>query len=192
MRVNEYFDKVVVINLDRRQDRMEQLDPQLKKLGIEYERFSAIDGKAQGISPIDAGRLSHIEVMKQVTGLTLILEDDALFVDEFNERFEQVMPSLPSNWDIFYLGALVDKKTGKLKAVNEHWHRQIVSTGTQAYCVNPEKLNYFIEEQTKSDLHVDVCFRVLAEHTNAYITQPNLVTQFPSYSDLRMKEVNDF
>jgi GR25 family glycosyltransferase involved in LPS biosynthesis len=136
--------------------------------------------------------MSHIEVMKQVTGLTLILEDDAFFVDDFNERFEQVMPSLPSNWDIFYLGALVDKKTGKLIPVNNHWHKQVISTGTQAYCVNPEKLDYFIEEQTKSDLHVDVCFRVLAEHTNAYIAQPNLVTQFPSYSDLRMMEVNDF
>ena len=192
MRVNEYFDKVVVINLDRRQDRMEQLDPQLKRLGIEYERYSAIDGLAEGINPIHAGRMSHIEVMKQVTGLTLILEDDALFVDDFNQRFEEVMPDLPSDWDIFYLGALVDRTSGKLIPVNKHWHRQVVSTGTQAYCVNPKKLEYFIQEQTKSDLHVDVCFRVLAEHTNAYIAQPNLVTQFPSYSDLRMMEVNDF
>jgi len=43
MKVNEFFDKVVVINLDRRTDRMETLDAQLKELGIEYERFSAID-----------------------------------------------------------------------------------------------------------------------------------------------------
>jgi GR25 family glycosyltransferase involved in LPS biosynthesis len=43
MKVNEFFDKVVVINLDRRTDRMEILDAQLKELGIEYERFSAID-----------------------------------------------------------------------------------------------------------------------------------------------------
>jgi GR25 family glycosyltransferase involved in LPS biosynthesis len=192
MKVNDYFDKVVVINLDRRTDRMEQLDPQLKALGIEYERYSAIDGLAEGINPIHAGRMSHIEVMKQVTGKTLILEDDAYFVEGFQEGFDKVMPSLPDDWDIFYLGALVDRTSGKLTKVNEHWHRQVVSTGTQAYCVNPKKLDYFIEEQTKSDLHVDVCFRVLAEHTNAYITQPNLVTQFPSFSDLRMKEVNDF
>ena len=192
MRVNEYFDKVVVINLDRRTDRMEKLGAQLDKLGIEYERFSAIDGKEQGISPVDAGRLSHIEVMKQATGNVLILEDDAYFVDNFQERFDESMDWLPQDWDIFYLGVLVPKNTGKLLPVNEHWSRQVMSNGQQAYCVNPKKLDYFIEEQSKSDLHIDVCFRVLAEHTKAYVAQPNLVTQFPSYSDLRLKEVNDF
>ena len=192
MRVNEYFDKVVVINLDRRTDRMERLGTQLQELGIEYERFSAIDGKAQGISPIDAGRLSHIEVMKQVSGNVLILEDDAHFVDNFQERFDETIESLPQNWDIFYLGVWLPKSTGKLLPVNKHWTRQVMSNGQQAYCVNPKKLDYFIEEQIKTDLHVDVCFRVLAEHTNAYVAQPNLVTQFPSYSDLRLKEVNDF
>jgi hypothetical protein len=34
--------------------------------------------------------------------------------------------------------------------------------------------------------------RVFAEKYQALIAQPNLVTQFPSYSDLREKEVDDF
>jgi len=83
MRVNEFFDKVVVINLDRRTDRMETLDAQLKELGIEYERFSAVDAVAEGIDPIQACRQSHIQVLEQSEGLTLILEDDALFMENF-------------------------------------------------------------------------------------------------------------
>jgi GR25 family glycosyltransferase involved in LPS biosynthesis len=193
MKINEYFDRVVVINLDRRPDRMEILGPQLDELGIQYERFSAIDGKERGISPVLAGKLSHVEVLKGQNGQkVLILEDDANFVDDFNEKFSEVMQTLPEDWDIFYLGALVDKHTGKLERVNDHWHRQVVSTGTQAYCVNPSKVNYFIEKQLEWDGFVDVCYRVLASETNAYITQPNLVTQFPSYSDLREREVDDF
>jgi GR25 family glycosyltransferase involved in LPS biosynthesis len=193
MRVNEFFDKVVVINLDRRTDRMEQLVPQLKELGIEYERFSAVDGKELDISPIIAGTMSHVQVLKKYQDQKiLVLEDDALFVDDFNEKFEEVMQTIPADWDIFYLGALLPKNTGKVTPVNEHWTRQVFTTGSQAYCINRARVNYFIENLDGYEWYIDIGLRVFAEKYNAYITQPNLVTQFPSYSDLRLEEVNDF
>jgi GR25 family glycosyltransferase involved in LPS biosynthesis len=193
MRVNEFFDKVVVINLDRRTDRMEQLVPQLKELGIEYERFSAVDGKELDISPIIAGTMSHVQVLKKYQDQKiLVLEDDALFVDDFNEKFEEVMQTLPADWDIFYLGALLPKNTGKVTPVNEHWTRQVFTTGSQAYCINLARVNYFIENLDGYEWYIDIGLRVFAEKYNAYITQPNLITQFPSYSDLRLEEVDDF
>ena len=193
MRVNEFFDKVVVINLDRRTDRMEKIDAQLKELGIEYERFSAVDGKELGINPIFAGTMSHVEVLKNNRdSRILVLEDDAQFVDNFNEKFEEVMQTLPNDSDIFYLGALLPKSTGKVTPVNQHWARQVMTTGSQAYCINPARVNYFIENLDGYEWYIDIGLRVFAEKYNAYIAQPNLVTQFPSYSDLRLKEVNDF
>jgi len=193
MRVNEYFDKVVVINLDRRTDRMEQLVPQLEKLGIQYERHSAVDGKELGINPIFAGTMSHVEVLKNNRdSRILVLEDDAQFIDNFNEKFEEVMQTLPNDSDIFYLGALLPKSTGKVTPVNQHWARQVMTTGSQAYCINPARVNYFIENLDGYEWYIDIGLRVFAEKYNAYIAQPNLVTQFPSYSDLRLKEVNDF
>lgn len=193
MRVNDYFDAVYVINLDRRTDRMERLDPQLKKLGIKYTRFSAVDGKAEGIDPANAGRMSHQKLISQLNKQkALILEDDALFVDNFQERFDEVMPDLPQDWDVLYLGVLLQERIGKLIPVNKHWHRQVVSVGMHAYCVNPDKADYFAQELDKYDGWVDVCFRLLADKTKAYVAQPNLVTQFPSFSDLRMTEVDDF
>jgi GR25 family glycosyltransferase involved in LPS biosynthesis len=193
MRVNEYFDKVVVINLDRRTDRMEQLVPQLEKLGIQYERHSAVDGKELGINPIFAGTMSHVEVLKNNRdSRILVLEDDAQFVDNFNEKFEEVMQTLPNDSDIFYLGALLPKSTGKVTPVNQHWARQVMTTGSQAYCINQARVNYFIENLDGYEWYIDIGLRVFAEKYNAYIAQPNLVTQFPSYSDLRLKEVNDF
>jgi GR25 family glycosyltransferase involved in LPS biosynthesis len=193
MKVNDYFDRVVVINLDRRPDRMEKLGPQLDELGIEYERFSAVDAKELGIEGYIAGTMSHVAVWKKYKGQKiLILEDDALFCDDFNEKFAEVMQTLPQDWDIFYLGALLDKTTGKVEKVNDHWAKQIISTGTQAYCINPKRLERFYEEVKDKEWYIDVELRVLAEQYNAYIAQPNLVTQFPSYSDLREREVDDF
>lgn len=176
---------------------MEKLGPQLDELGIEYDRFSAHDAVELGIKPYVAGTWSHTTVWsryRQIFGdiKILVLEDDALFCDNFNEKFAEVMQTLPDNWDIFYLGALVDKMTGKVEKVNDHWARQIVSTGTQAYCINPKRLKTFYEEIKDKEWFIDVELRVLAEQYNAYIAQPNLVTQFPSYSDLRERDVDDF
>ena len=193
MRVNDFFDKVIVINLDRRTDRMEKLSPQLEKLDIQYERFSAVDGKQLGIDPIVAGLQSHLQVMKQIAGQkVLILEDDAQFVEDFNEKFEKVMQTLPEDWDIFYLGALVPKEVGLVRMVNRHWGIQVLTTGSQAYCINPSRLEYFISKLEDYNSYVDIGLRDFAKDLKAYITQPNLVVQFPSYSDLRLKEVNDF
>jgi len=193
MKVNDFFDKVIVINLDRRTDRMEKLDPQLEKLDIQYKRFSAVDAKKLDIDPIVAGLQSHIQVMKQIAGQrVLILEDDALFVDDFNEKFEKVMQTLPEDWDIFYLGALVPKEVGLVRMVNRHWGIQVLTTGSQAYCINPSRLEYFINKLEDYNSYIDIGLRDFAKDLKAYITQPNLVVQFPSYSDLRLKEVNDF
>jgi GR25 family glycosyltransferase involved in LPS biosynthesis len=193
MKVNDFFDKVIVINLDRRTDRMEKLSPQLEKLDIQYKRFSAVDGKKLDIDPIVAGLRSHLQVMKLIAGQrVLILEDDAQFVEDFNEKFEKVMQTLPEDWDIFYLGALVPKDVGLVRMVNRHWGIQVLTTGTQAYCINPSRLEYFINKLEDYNSYIDIGLRDFAKDLKAYITQPNLVVQFPSYSDLRLKEVDDF
>jgi GR25 family glycosyltransferase involved in LPS biosynthesis len=48
-RINDVFEHVVVLNLDRRPDRMARLRPQLERLGIAFERFPAIDGHAPAV-----------------------------------------------------------------------------------------------------------------------------------------------
>jgi GR25 family glycosyltransferase involved in LPS biosynthesis len=49
-RINDVFERVVVLNLDRRPDRMAKLRPQLERLGIAFERFPAIDGHAPAVA----------------------------------------------------------------------------------------------------------------------------------------------
>jgi GR25 family glycosyltransferase involved in LPS biosynthesis len=194
MKVNDFFDRVVVINLDRRPDRMEKLVPQLEELDIEYERFSAIDAKELDVKPYVAGTMSHVAVWKKYKGQkVLVLEDDALFCDNFNDKFEHVMQYLPNGWDIFYLGVLLPKNTGRVASINNpYWFKQVMSTGTQAYCLRPDKMDYFIRKLDGYEWYIDIGLRLENVDSNCFVTQPNLVTQFPSYSDLREEEVDDF
>jgi len=137
MRINDYFSKVILINLDRREDRLEKISTQLDNLGITFERFSAIDGKELGINPIAAGTMSHQKVLEaNPESRILVLEDDAEFVDGFNEKFAEAIQHLPSDIDIFYLGALLPKHTGKVENIgNKYWFKQIMSTGSHAYSI---------------------------------------------------------
>lgn len=193
MKVNEYFDRVVVINLDRRQDRMEKLGKQLDELRITYERFPAIDAQEVKIDPKIAGTQSHVAVWKRYLGKKiLVLEDDALFCEDFNEKFDEYMQELPKDWDIFYLGVLLPRNVGKTESVNQHWAKLIFSTGSHAYCIRPDLMYTYIKALEDYDWYIDIGLRVNSEERKAYTTQPNLVTQFPSFSDLRGKEVDDF
>jgi GR25 family glycosyltransferase involved in LPS biosynthesis len=194
MRINDYFSKVILINLDRREDRLEKISTQLDNLGITFERFSAIDGKELGINPIAAGTMSHQKVLEaNPESRILVLEDDAEFVDGFNEKFAEVIQHLPSDTDIFYLGALLPKHTGKVENIgNKYWFKQIMSTGSHAYSIHPAKVKYFAEKLKGYEWYIDIGLREFAKEYKAVIAQPNLVIQYPSYSDLRLKEVSDF
>lgn len=194
MKVNDYFQKVIVINLDKRTDRLEKISTQLNNLGITFERFSAIDGQEKDISPITAGTMSHQMVLEaNYESRILILEDDAYFVDDFNEKFTEVMSYLPSDNDIFYLGALLPKHTGKVLDIgNKYWFKQVMTTGAHAYSINPARVKYFAEKLKGYEWYIDIGLREFATDYKAVVAQPNLVTQYPSYSDLRLKEVSDF
>ena len=186
MKVNEYFDQVVLINLDRRTDRLEKVDAQLKELGITYERFSAVDAKALDIEPIQACRQSHLKVLEESVGKTLILEDDAFFMEGFTEGFANFIEKLPEDWNIFYLGAVL------LNSVpcNDVMVRAMDTSSLHAYCINPEFKDKALAQGREYPEHIDVAYRLLHREYPSYAARPPLVKQYPSYSDLMLKDVD--
>ena len=48
--INEVFERVVLVNLDRRPDRLANVSAQLQHLGITFERFPAVDGQDPEVS----------------------------------------------------------------------------------------------------------------------------------------------
>ena len=113
----DFFDKIYVINLASRQDRRDEMQVELKKIGLSLthpsvQLFTAVRPTEQGDWPSIGARgcfMSHLQVLQDAEHHgyenILILEDDIDFVKEFNLRFIEVNQILNRlNWDIFYGG----------------------------------------------------------------------------------------
>ena len=52
MTLNQYFDKIYCVNLDRRPDKWAEAVEEFKKNNMEVERFAAIDGQTLQMPPM--------------------------------------------------------------------------------------------------------------------------------------------
>ena len=122
--LNEYFDRIYVLNLDRRKDRMERINKRMKHFGIEYKRFNAYDGtvfngltaKTKSKDPLlrsgnyTACTLSHLAILSEARNdklnNILVIEDDALLNKNIIGLFNGIKPELEvkNEHDILYLG----------------------------------------------------------------------------------------
>jgi GR25 family glycosyltransferase involved in LPS biosynthesis len=120
MKINDYFDKIYVLNLHKRKDRLLDIDNRLKRFGIQYERFGATDGsvmrKVWEKFLVDndyfttpnylACSISHLSIYRDAVEKNyqriLIIEDDVLVNRNIHLLFESV--NIPDWSDLFYIG----------------------------------------------------------------------------------------
>ena len=177
------FKQSILINLDKRQDRLERFDTQAKALGIDYERFQAIEST----DPVLGCKLSHIAaLMKCKSDSIFIFEDDAVFVDNFHEELEKSLAALPDDWDMVYLGAHI-LRTEK---VNDRWRKSIECSSTHAYMVKASIITKLIDAAMAHKGHVDVAYSNLHKDLNVYLARPTLVSQEAGFSDIQKVEVD--
>ena len=120
------FDAVFVLNLEKRNDRMERVNDVLHYLQIQFERFNAIDSEVvTGLHNNLIGKnvtstmtrpgylaclLSHLSIYKTALDRgfkrVLILEDDILIHKNAKENIKTFMQQVPNNWDMIYFGYL--------------------------------------------------------------------------------------
>lgn len=121
--INDYFDNIYVLNLDRRSDRLEKTKSKLNKLGIKFKRFSAIDGNnlygdydftnfVVGKGMLEnkyalACFKSHIEIVKDAKlnnyNRILIFEDDILISKDIHIHIQKLKNI--KNWKLLYFGS---------------------------------------------------------------------------------------
>jgi len=118
MNLRRYFDRVVLINLKRRHDRLQSVQEALRQCHWPFrwpEIFEAVDGYANSIpSHFISGPgawgclLSHREILRQALAdgvrNVLVLEDDVCFVDAFREQVAEFLRRVPDDWDQLMLG----------------------------------------------------------------------------------------
>jgi GR25 family glycosyltransferase involved in LPS biosynthesis len=210
MKLNDYFDKIYCINLDRRTDRWEECQKIFKKLEIEVERFSAVDGKLLTLPHGNvynaelAGSMSHTEIIKMAKEKgyknILILEDDIEFKPELNTLFEEYIKQVPTDWDILFFGG---NHVGGANIINTNVQRLFRSYAIHAYGVSKAAYDVIIHymeskiekvkttpEKLNPSVAADYFMADLHRNLNVYGFRPHLAWQRTGYSDIQEAVMN--
>ena len=215
--LNDYFEEIHCVNLDKRTDRWEESLEEFEKHNIKSERFSALKGsdfpkdsvlgkryRSIGLNSGQVGcSISHRELVKKIKSRNLnnalILEDDVEFVDNLNSIFPEMMNQVPEDWDMLYFGGNhcannIYNPQSKLMQISKNIFRVTNCYTTHAYAIKNTVYDKMISvwEDDVID-HVDVCLSKVQKEVNCYIIRPHLAWQRPSFSDLqRQFETYDF
>ena len=206
MKLNEYFDKIYCINLDRRTDRWEECQKIFSKHNLKVERFSATDGSKENYNlgyPYDselAGAISHTKVIEKARELNLknvlILEDDVNFLDDLENLFTKFINNIPNDWDGILFGG---NHVGGYKHLNEHVVKVNRSYALHAYGLKSESFEFIInymnnkikntinkgKENIKTSVAADFFMADLQVINNWYCFRPHLAWQRTGFSDIQ-------
>jgi GR25 family glycosyltransferase involved in LPS biosynthesis len=181
------FDKVYLINLDKRTDRLEQATRQLNQYGISFERWRAVEHNngAEGL------RLTMVNIFNDAITNNyenvLIFEDDIDIIQpDINEIMDKVVMQIPKGYDIIYLGCqLCTMPKGFVTPnllngiINAYaTHAAIYSLKVMKVLVNS---NFFAP--------IDNCIAAnIQGNGNCYAVYPILCSQIISHSDIYTRE----
>jgi len=188
------IDKIIYINLNKRQDRREEIEKELQDYNLPFERFEAIE-KSMGILGC---LMSHLEVLKLAKERqyknVLIFEDDFQFIVS-KEKVEEDLSNLFDNNIDFDVCFLVNA-TYTLEDIEnyEFIKRTTHSTTAAAYIVNQHYYDTLIElyeanvpllESTCMHwLYAnDKCWEQLQKKDKWYLFTKPFGKQRPGYSD---------
>lgn len=192
------IDKIYYINLDKRTDRREEIEFELKEYQLNAERYAAIHTPNSGI--VGCG-YSHLNVLKMArdSGVknVLILEDDFEFIVS-KEVFEEEMARFFDSgidYDVLLLSYIVQKGED---VENYPFVGKILDGQTASgYLVNGKYLNELITlyewaipllEQTNEHWKYanDHVWKQLQPGHNWYYMKNKIGQQRSSYSDNKM------
>lgn len=210
--MDEYFDKIFIINLEHRTDRWEQCVNILSEYNItNYERFSAICPKYEDIpeklyknlvvnkkkwyvTGAIGCKLSHLEIIKLAKERNynnfLVLEDDFCIqknINEFNNIFNNFINEINRiKWDMIYLGGnnlIKPNSIDNFKLL----HKAIKVNTTHAYCMNSSLFDKCINEISICGTEIDDYYKNNIQKNNelnVFCIFPSLIKQRESVSDI--------
>jgi GR25 family glycosyltransferase involved in LPS biosynthesis len=195
-----YFDKIFVINLDKRKDRLERCNQLFAKHNITdlVERFPGIvpdpsedipyTRETEKIKvPVYGCILSHLNIIKRAKaeGLksVLVLEDDVDFIniDCIDKAIDQLKRR---DWSLFYLGSNTHTP---LQKADENLVTLKKGYSTHAIAYHETFYDFFIESFNRKMIKIlDVWLSDYGqEHFKTYCANPITAIQVNSYSDIQ-------
>lgn len=173
--------KKVVLNLDSRPDRLQEISDELNRVGIsDWERFPAlrhpIGWKGYNNS------ISEIFRKYRNEPLLLLFEDDCLF--EETKHIEDAIKELPDNWDALWLGS--NLQSDHFNKVSDHLYRLENGWNTHAILLTKKFRDWCLENWSPSMIVFDEWVRLNAlSKRECYVIYPMAAIQRPSFSDIQ-------
>jgi glycosyl transferase family 25 len=204
--INKYFDKVFLINLKIRPEKLKISTKLLDSYNIEFELYEAIDctkGIPEDIPRPRAGYLtnkpgaygcllSHLNVIRiaKERGYKniLILEDDIDLSKDFIKLFDEKVKDLPKDWMLFYLGGSGHTAPNSihLTKITEHISKTVKTMTTSSYAVNSSAFDIILNFHEKGMvMPIDQYYGHFQRKYPSYVTRPNIAWQKPGISDIR-------
>lgn len=190
----QFFDRIIVLHLERRVDRLAHVNAEMARLGISrwdwFDGYDKPDGNGnRGCSESHRGILELIAFNKWER--VLVLEDDfALrpeFYGNFNEKFAEMIAEVPAGARIIYLGGGY-ADTPK-RRVSKHVIEVNRMMTTSSFIIG-WKMAREMAPYISGNGPIDSLFSGFTERGHCYCISPRMFVQYTSMSDLTDREVN--
>jgi len=192
----QHIEKVLVINLDRRTDRWDQMQQTLRQLGVPEEkivRIRAIEDENSVLGRTHSHLQALIQAQQQGWRNALVLEDDALLLTQAKHitalnRLLTSLEHLP--WEVVLLGARV--RNGKpLKSLPGMIHAADCEK-VCAYLVNASSYSALIGQmQSDPASLLESRWRTLQAHGKWLAFYPSISYQRAGFSDIERQQTDN-
>jgi hypothetical protein len=181
----DYFDKILCTNAPQNEVRWETTritinSDKLEKVFVEHEdKWKSVNLTAKML----------LEIACEYDR-TLIIEDDILLKDGWQDKWKEAEPHIPEDWDMLYMGANLQRYSYEY---NEHWVKIGGCWTGHCFGLNRKSAQYILDEFNKDEFVVgDALFMHLQQYQkiNAYLINPMFAYQRPGWSDLQDKWVD--
>lgn len=192
-----FFDRIFVVNLKRRPDRLANFAREMELIGItNYERFEAIDtGPGLGNHGCTA---SHRAVMDLIVQRgyrnSFIFEDDSVvrhrFRDSFSHEIVAPLAELPDDWEMFYAGA------GYGTMPRGWFSKHLILAGqlktTSSYAVTAKTAEFLRELIPVGTANsIDNIYAGFNETARCFVSEPRFFFQYDNYSNLQERVMSN-
>lgn len=193
----DHFDRVVLINLKRRKDRLERFLKNMSECQWPFkapEIFEAVDG-----SKVPVPRFwgwgegtwgcmqSHRQVLERaiMDGVRrlLVIEDDVFFRKDFGPSAKKFLSRVPANWDQLMIGGQLFADSD-IEPVAEGVARVSNCQRTHCYAVQGDFIRVLYEYWVSTVGHCDHRMGEIQHKHNVFAAQPFLAGQAPGASDI--------
>jgi len=189
------------INLEKRTDRRQHIEKQLRELKIPHKRFNAKENYFGFIGC----SISHYQCIKQAKELglphILICEDDARWLNptKFTEQINKFLSIHKDDWDVLILGG---NNIGEYENVDDTCIRVKKCQTTTAYLVKEhyydklitnfkEGIDKLIQNPMLHKLYaIDKYWFRLQEIDRFFLLIPLTITQLVGFSDIEKRNTN--